>query len=178
MKRVLLLTGKPGTGKTALIKEAIALLRAKRDNLQSGGFYTEEMRSGGVRQGFRIITLDGKEATLAHINISTPYQVSKYKIDIDSLNKVGVSALRQALKETNLVVVDEIGKMELFSPQFREAVSQAIDSNKKVLGTIMLKPHPFADRIKKHPEVKTLVVTRANYNEVLGEVLNWLTEEA
>ncbi len=171
MKRVLLLTGKPGTGKTALIKEAITKAKVK-----ASGFYTEEIRSGGVRQGFRIVTLDGKDAILAHVNILSPYQVSKYKVDIDSLNRVGVSALRQALKESDLIVIDELGKMELFSPQFREAISQAIDSREKILGTVMLKPHPFADEIKRHPEVKTLVVTRANHDVVLGEILNWLEE--
>jgi len=169
MKRVLLLTGKPGTGKTALIKEAIA-----KTKIKAGGFYTEEIRTGGERQGFRIITLDGKEAILAHVNISSPYQVSKYKVDTDRLDEVGVSALRQALKESDLIVIDEIGKMELLSPPFREAVWQAIDSGKRVLGTIMLNPHPFADEIKHHPQVKTLLVTRANRDEVLGDLLNWL----
>jgi nucleoside-triphosphatase len=171
MRRALLLTGKPGTGKTALIKEALA-----RTRVRGGGFYTEEIRAGGIRQGFRIITLDGQEAVLAHVNIASPYQVSKYKVDIDSLNRVGVSALRQALKESDLIVIDEIGKMELLSPQFREAVTQAIGSGKKVLGTIMLNPHPFADKIKRHPQVRTLLLTGDNRHELMGEVLNWLTE--
>jgi len=169
MANVLLLTGKPGTGKTAIIKEAIAKIRIK-----AGGFYTEEIRVGGIRQGFRIVTLDGQEAILAHINISSPYQVSKYKVDIDSLNRVGVSAFRQALEGSDLIVIDEIGKMELLSPKFREVVLQAVESGKKILGTIMLSPHPFADKIKRHPEVRTLVVTRANRNQVLEEILNWL----
>jgi len=169
MKRVLLLTGKPGTGKTALIKEAIAKTR-----IRAGGFYTEEIRSGGVRQGFRIITLEGQDGILAHINISSPYQVSKYKVAINSLNEVGVSAIHQALKECDLVVIDEIGKMELLSPRFKEAIWQVIDSGKKFLGTIMLSPNPFADEIKHHPEVKLLVVTRSNHNQVLREILNWL----
>jgi len=171
MKRALLLTGKPGTGKTALIKEALAGTKVKR-----GGFYTEEIRTGGIRQGFRIVTLDGQEATLAHVGISSPYQISKYRVDTDSLNRVGVSVLRQALKESDLIVIDEIGKMELLSPQFKEAVTQAINSGKKVLGTIMLNPHPFADEIKRHPEVETLLVTRDNRRDVMRKVLNWLTE--
>jgi len=170
----LLLTGKPGTGKTNLIKEA--LLRAKRGNLKAGGFYTEEIRSSGIRQGFKIITLDGKEAILAHVNISSPFQVSKYKVDVDNLNKVGVSATQRALQECDLIIIDEIGKMELLSPQFRETVWQAINGGKKVLGTIMLNPNPFCDEIKHHPEVKVLLVTRDNRKQALAEIQSWLVE--
>ena len=169
MAKVLLLSGKPGTGKTSLIKEAI-----DRVKIEAGGFYTQEIRSGGVRQGFKIITLDGKEAILAHINISSPYQVSKYNVDIDSLNEVGISAIQQALKQNDLIVIDEIGKMELLSLQFQEVVLQAIQSGKKVLGTVMFTSHPFADEIKRRPEVTTLVVSGANRNEVLNEILAWL----
>jgi len=172
MKRVLLLTGQPGTGKTALIKEALA-----RTKLKGGGFYTQEIRTRDIRQGFRIITLDGQEAILAHVGISSSYQVSKYQVDTDALDRVGVSAVRRAVQGFDLIVIDEIGKMELISPQFKEAVTQAINSGKKVLGTIMLNPHPFADEIKRRPEVETLLVTRDNRPQVTKKVLNWLTEK-
>ena len=171
MTRALLLTGQPGTGKTALIKEALA-----RTKVKGGGFYTEEIRTGGIRQGFRIVALDGQEAILAHVGISSPYRVSKYRVDTDALDRVGVSALRQALKESDLIVIDEIGKMELLSPLFREAVMQAINSDKRVLGTIMFNSHPFADEIKRHPEVEVLLVTRDNRPQVMNKVLNWLVE--
>ncbi len=169
MKQVYLLTGKPGTGKTSLIKQAIAGMRG-----EAGGFYTEEIRGGGVREGFRLVTLDGQETILAHVNIHSPHRVGKYGVDIDSLDKVGVSALNQAAEECSLVVVDEIGKMELFSPKFREAVWQIINSGKKVLGTIMFKANPWADRIKRQPQVNLVEVTRANYHQVLEELLVWL----
>ena len=162
MKRALLLTGRPGTGKTALIKEALA-----RTKVKGGGFYTEEIRTGGIRQGFRIVALGGQEAILAHVNISTPYQVSKYRVDTNALDRVGVAALRQALKESDLIVIDEIGKMGLLSPQFKEVVTQAINSGRRLLGTIMLNPHPFANKIKRHPEIEVLLVIRDNRPQVI-----------
>jgi nucleoside-triphosphatase len=169
MKQVYLLTGRPGTGKTSLIKQAIAGVRG-----EVGGFYTEEIRSGGAREGFRLVTLNGQEAILAHIDTPSPYRVSKYGVDIDSLDRVGVAALNQAAKECNLVIVDEIGKMELFSANFREAVWQIINSGKKVLGTIMFQANPWADAIKRQPQVNLVEVTRANYQRVLAELLVWL----
>jgi len=169
MKQVYLLTGKPGTGKTSLIKQAIAGLGGK-----AGGFYTEEIRRGGVREGFRLVTLDGQEAILAHINIHSPHRVGKYGVDTDSLDRAGVSALNQAAEEGSLVIVDEIGRMELFSANFREAVWQIITSGTKVLGTIMFKANPWADRIKRQPQVNVVEVTRANRHQVLEELLVWL----
>jgi len=170
MKRVYLLTGRPGTGKTSIIKQAVADMKGK-----AGGFYTQEIRSQGIREGFRLVTLEGQEATLAHVNIHSPYRVSKYGVDIDGLDRVGVPALYQAVQQCDLVVVDEIGKMELFSANFREAVSQIIDSGKRVLGTIMLNPNPWADRIKQNPQVHLIEVTRANYYRVLEELRRWLS---
>jgi nucleoside-triphosphatase len=169
MKQVYLLTGRPGTGKTRLITQAVAEVKGK-----AGGFYTEEIRSQGVRQGFKLVTLDGQDAILAHIDIHSPYRVSRYGVDIESLDRVGVSALYKAAQQCDLVVIDEIGKMELFSANFREAVLQIIGSGKRVLGTIMLNPDPWADAIKRQPQVNLITVTRANYRQVLGELLRWL----
>ena len=171
MMQVYLLTGRPGTGKTSLIKQAIA--EAKEEG-KAGGFYTEEIRTQGVREGFRLVTLDGQDAILAHIDIRSPYRISRYGVDIDCLDRVGVSALQQAAQHCDLVVVDEIGKMELFSANFREAVLRIINSGKRVLGTIMLSPNPWVDAIKHKPQVNLVEVTRANYQQVLAELLHWL----
>ena len=64
--------------------------------------------------------------------------------------------------------------MELFSANFREAVSRIIESGKKVLGTIMLNPNPWADALKSRPEVNLVTVTRDNHREVLEELRQWL----
>ena len=169
MNQAYLLTGPPGVGKTTLIKEAISAAKQR-----AGGFYTREIRSQGVRQGFEIVTLDGASAILASVDFHGPCRVSKYGVMADNLDNVGVAALRRATKECAIVVVDEIGKMELFSPAFREAVLEALDSGKKLLGTIMLAPHPWADRIKQDPRVEVVMVSRANHQQVAQELLAWL----
>jgi nucleoside-triphosphatase len=169
MKSAYLLTGMPGTGKTSLIKQAAASL-----NGRAGGFYTEEIRVQGERQGFRLVTLDNQTVPLAHISLKSPYRVSKYGIDLQGLESIGVEALRQASLHCEVVVIDEIGKMELFSDQFKAAVAEIISSGKKVLGTIMLKPHPWADEIKKRPQVNVITITRHNHEQVLKEIEEWL----
>ena len=101
MKQVYLLTGKPGTGKTSLIRQIVSGLGGG-----AGGFYTEEIRNGGVRAGFKLITLDGEEAQLAHTGTKSRHRVSRYGVDTDSLERVGVTALERAARAGKIVIVD------------------------------------------------------------------------
>ena len=169
MKTVYLLTGRPGTGKTSLIREVVDVLKGR-----AGGFYTEEIRAGGTRLGFKLVTLDGQEAVLAHVDIQSRYRVGKYGVDIAGLERVGAPALAEAISRRDVIVIDEIGKMELFSNRFREVALDAIQSDKSVLGTIMLSPHPWADDIKRQPQVRLVEVTRTNYYRVLADIKSWL----
>jgi len=169
MQPVCLLTGRPGTGKTSLIRQSVNGLEDR-----VGGFYTEEIRHQGTRLGFRLVTLDGNEAILAHVNHAKKSRVGKYGVDVDSLERVGVAALKRAADRCDLVVVDEIGKMEMFSPEFRETVVALIDSGKRLLGTILLDAHPWADTIKRRPQVKLITITRANYTQAREELRTWL----
>jgi nucleoside-triphosphatase len=172
MKSIFLLTGPPGSGKTSLIKQAVARLEIK-----AGGFYTEDIKSRGVRQGFRLVTLDGETAVLSHIDIKSPHRVSKYGVDVASLDRVGVAAIERAARECQLVVIDEIGKMELLSARFREALLKIVNSGKRLLATIMLNPNPCADAIKSRPQAKLVNLTRSNQPQVMAELEDWLNTE-
>jgi len=169
MGRTILLTGRPRVGKTTIIKDVVRSLPG-----QAGGFYTEEMRERGRRQGFKIVTLDGQEGVLAHVGIKSRMRVSKYGVKLADLEGIGVAAIREALGQKDYVVIDEIGKMELFSQAFRDAVWAAVHSDKPVLGTITLASHPWANNVKALPQVTIIEVTLANRDRISQRVLDSL----
>ena len=121
MKPKVLLTGRPGCGKTTLIKRVVNELA-----LSAGGFYTEEIRQGGQRVGFKIITLDGEETVLAHVDFNTKQRVGKYEIDRHALESIGIEAICIAVQARQLVVIDEIGPMEIGRASCRERVSSVV----------------------------------------------------
>jgi len=168
MKNIFL-CGKPGCGKTTLIIEII-----KELNLNAGGFYTSEIREKGIRKGFRITTLDGKEGILAHLNVKSPYRLGKYKVNIKDLEEIGVASILEAMKENKVIITNEIGKMEMMSEKFKKAVLAALDSKNKVSGTIMLKPNPFCDKIKKRENTKIFYLTNENREKIKKEIMDLL----
>lgn len=169
MVKNILITGKPGCGKTSLIREIIQEL-----NLNAGGFFTQEIRERGVRRGFKIITLNGKEGILADVTITSPYRVSKYKVNIKDLEKIGVKSILEALKKNKIIIIDEIGKMEMFSEKFKKAVISALSSKNLVLGTIKLMPDSFTTKIKTRSDTKIFHLTLENRKEVKLAIINLL----
>jgi nucleoside-triphosphatase len=165
MIKNIFVSGLPGCGKTTLIMEIL-----KELNLPAGGFYTQEIREGGVRKGFKIITLDGIEGILAHVDIKSSCKVSKYGVNIKDLEEIGVKSILDALKENKLIVIDEIGGMEIKSEKFKRVVEIALNSQNKILGTITLKPNPFCDKIKERKDTKVFYLTRENREKVKKDV--------
>jgi nucleoside-triphosphatase len=146
----------------------------KRLGGHAGGFYTDEIRNGGRRQGFKIVTLDGQEGILSHVDIKGAPRVSRYGVNLTDLDEVAVAALRQAVAEADCIVVDEIGKMELFSEEFRKAVTEAVESEKPVLGTVMAGRHPWVDALKALPQVTVIEVTQDNREQMVPLVMKLL----
>lgn len=151
-----LLTGRPGIGKTTLIKRLI-----EASSLSKGGFYTEEVREKGQRVGFSLITLDGKRSLLAHLKTKSPYRVGRYGVDIDTFEAIGVESTRKAISTNDIIIIDEIGRMELFSRKFREVVLQALKTG-RVLATIKRGRGDFIDKIKSRKDVRVLEVNLEN----------------
>jgi len=172
VKNKILLTGKPGIGKTTVIKKVLQMLGDK-----AIGFYTEDYRDlkNHKRKGFKVITYDGKEGILADVDFKSDYRVGKYGVNIKQFERLAIPILEKALKEKDkIVVIDEIGKMEFFSEKFKNLIKQIIeDPEKKVIATISKKDfHPLIKEIKNLPDVELIEVTWENRDILPQEIIS------
>ena len=165
----ILITGQPGIGKTTLIKK----LARELEDLRPVGFYTEEIRENGVRRGFELISLSGQRELLSHVDIKGPYRVSKYGVDIKSFEDF-LDFIPFFDQGTEIVITDEIGKMECFSNKFKTLVKDLLDSEKIFISTIALKGSGFIAEVKKRNNIKLLEMSLANRNSLSSEILQEL----
>ncbi|MGB9757320.1 MAG: NTPase [Candidatus Bipolaricaulaceae bacterium] len=161
------ITGNPGVGKTTLVKRVLATLP-----LRAGGMITEEIRKCGYRVGFLVRDVaTGKEGFLAHRHLCDGPGFGRYRLCLKDLEEIGAAAIERALAEAELIVIDEVGPMELKSPRFIAAVERALGSNKHLLVTVhRASNHHLAYRIRH--EVDHLVrLTKSNREEKIQEVI-------
>ena len=164
----ILLTGPPRSGKSTLIEAVL-----KRTEEPVTGFFTREMRVGGERVGFSINTLKGREGILAHKGMRSRYRVGRYGVNLKDIEDIAVPAMIPTGHE-EIVVIDEIGKMECFSRLFRETLSQVLDSPNRVLGSIALRGDAFIEAIKLREDVIVVEVTIRNRVILVNQLLNTL----
>ncbi len=165
-----MITGRPGCGKTTLCKKAVEALR---DKLAVGGVITEEIRRGGKRTGFKIMDLvTGEETLLARTGPGQGPRVGRYVVNIDALHGLGERALHRAVEECDLIVIDEVGAMELKSPGFAAAVAKAFNSEKHVIATIPLKSgHEIINELRRREDIALIEISPENRENVLDKIL-------
>ncbi len=171
MKRLIFLTGPPRTGKTTLLLRAAEELKARGYRL--GGMTSQEIRETDVRLGFEIREYaSGRKGWLAHVRQPAGPRIGKYRVNLDDLKSIGVAAILNALKEADVVLIDEIGPMELLLEDFKEAVQNAVNSLKPVLGTIHYRAqHDLVRQIKARKDADIIEVTQENRARLTGLVV-------
>lgn len=166
----LFLTGPPGIGKTTVVRKVVSGLAGRRIR----GFLTDEIRAARGRQGFRIESLEGHSAILAHVSIRSPCRVGRYGVDIAALDRI-VDASLKIDENVEAYLVDEIGKMECCSPRFVEAVQTLLDAGCLLVATIALTGRGLIAAMKARPDVEIWTVSRENRDGLPERILDWLS---
>jgi nucleoside-triphosphatase len=164
----LLLTGRPGIGKTTVLRSAARSLAGFR----LLGFYTEEIRAGSARRGFRLITFEGDEAVIAHIDLPPP-RVSKYGVDVAAIDRFA-TRLRDVRDPSAIYLVDEIGKMECMSALFVEAIKRLLESGRPLVATVAQRGGGFIDDVKRLPDAELWQVTHASRQLLPSRIVAWV----
>ena len=157
----ILVTGPPRSGKSTLIEKVV-----QRISRPATGFFTQELRDKGRRVGFSITTLEGKTGVLAHQSIRSTFRVGKYGVNLEDLDQIAVpSMLPSTLNQ--IVVVDEIGKMECFSRLFKETLIKVLSSDNLVIGSVAIKGDRFIQSIKKRDDVSLVSISQNTRDSAL-----------
>lgn len=165
-KKNMLITGLPGAGKTTLIRKIAEELKVCRPV----GFYTLEIREGGVRKGFELVSLDDRRGLLSHVNIKSPYRVGRYRVDIKGFEDF-IDSTSFFDTKSGIIIIDEIGKMECMSEKFKTLLKEILDSEKTVIATIALRGGGFIEEIKKRNNVNIIEINESNRDSLLFEIL-------
>jgi len=174
--RRLFLTGEPGCGKTTVARKAAKLLSLR--GLKVGGMVTNEIRERGNRLGFSVEDLTtGERGTLAFSSRGQGPRVGRYVVNIPDLERIGAGSIERAVTDADLIVIDELGPMELHSTRFVTSTDAALNSPKHILATIHKRAnHPLILRVKSNPACVILEVTRENREELPGQLAKRIME--
>jgi nucleoside-triphosphatase len=169
----LLIEARPGAGKTTALGRLAERLREAGAPLS--GFLTRELRERGRRMGFEIETFAGERGLLAHVDIEGSPRVSRYGVDLEEFERLALPEL-EAPPSRGVVLIDELGKMELASERFRVAVLALFERSVPIVATVHTARHPFTDELKRRPGVSTVPLTRANRDRLPGELAERLRD--
>ncbi len=169
MIKNLILTGRPGIGKTTVVRKV-----AERLGDRAVGFYTVEVRKAGRREGFDVVTLDGRRGILARRRLDSPHRVGRYRVDLAALEALLDELIPPAPEPGQVLIIDEIGKMELLSERFVATLMRALESPAPVIATMMRGQHPVVRRVLQRPDVRVVEVTMSNRDQLPEQILSWL----
>ena len=167
------LTGQPGIGKTTAIRLIVHELEKRGKKV--GGMISSEIRGTGGRVGFQLEDISThKIGILAHSQ-ERPYGapiVGKYFVNLSDIEVIGATAIRNAVNVADVIIIDEIGPMELKSKQFITAVELAIASKKNLIGTVHRQcAHPLVSSIKSNTNCRLIEVNLHNRDKIPSEVV-------
>ncbi len=169
------ITGPPGCGKTTTIRLIAEKLRLI--GIPIGGMITSEVRRGGIRVGFEILDVStGKSLPLAGLGNEEP-RIGKYSVYISNIEEIGVKSILQAIDNNSVVIIDEVGPMELMSRKFIESVERALSQSRIIVATVhFTSRHQLAEKLRRKA-TRLIQLRRGASMHELDKIASELSQE-
>jgi len=169
MPGIWLVSGPPGVGKSTAVSKIV--LRLKSSGVIVGGCTTSEQKSGGARVGFEVRDLtSGRTGQLASVASKIGPRVGRYRVNLTDVARVGAAGLEAAAASSEIIVIDEVGPMELVSPEFRRAVQRCVESGKPMLAVVHERLDDDLLNELRRKAIATFTLTMENRNEATEEL--------
>ena len=174
------ITGLPQAGKTDILHRVIDMLEG--EGIKVGGMITEAILDGGKRVGFNVMDWETKEKeVMAHKDIETEtsrMRVEDFGVNVEAIDRIGVPAIMKAIEDADVIVIDEIGRMEVLSHEFIKAVKETFDMDKPLIITLHKKSrNPLLQDIRRRDDVRILEVTPINRSILPYKIVRLVKEE-
>jgi nucleoside-triphosphatase len=142
--------------------------------MRLAGFYTQELRRENERVGFEVVGLHGTHCVLAHVDFSSEHRVGRYSVELGGLESIVQEELGKAEDTVDVIVIDEIGRMECLSRVFIEAVTRALNGPNPVLATVANAGGGFIDWVRNLRNARLVSVSQNNRDDLPTRVSGWL----
>ena len=171
------ITGLPGAGKTQTLLRVIEMLSI--EELKIGGMINDPIMDGRRKVGFSVRDIvTNNSSTFAHIDIESRIMEGKMGVDLSKFESVAVKAIRDACETCDIIVIDEVGKVEVESQAFIDAVKFALDAGKPMMLTLHKKSrNPLLQDIRRRDDVRILEVTPTNRNLLPHKIIRLMNGE-
>ncbi|MFW9915943.1 MAG: nucleoside-triphosphatase [Candidatus Thorarchaeota archaeon] len=183
--RRIILTGNPRVGKTTIVRKTISA--AKKRNLILTGIITPEIREGGRRKGFQIVDLrSGEKGILASVaserSQPTQWRVGKYRVHQESLKEIAIPAIQEAMENprVDLVIIDEIGKMEVLDANFAALATEALRNETYRYSALATLGRGIPRSIRARLELETIEkihVEVSNRDYIAKDLQKWVSKK-
>lgn len=165
------LTGEKQIGKSTLLKRLIA---------ESGrtfkGFQTRAYVLEGVKKGYYMHSMLPMEGIENDSPISVNLNKEMVIPILETFDTLGVKIVNDALAHPGIMVMDEIGRFEGKSSDFKKAILMSLNREKQVIGVLQKTHSSFIDHIKARDDVEVIEITRENRDSIYESLLSLLSE--
>ena len=144
-------------GKTTAIQRVLSLVKVR-----CGGLFSQAVNKD-VYTNFRLVSVQGPHRGLSSQNLIRRFDIPGIVgFNLEDLENFANPNVLHALATCDVVVIDQLGTLEVSSEKFKQVVAQVLDSDKVCLATMTSGNVSFLQNIRARKDVSIHSINQNN----------------